>query len=267
MQNCGPHGTDLSDHREQVEIFTLPPKCTAKLQPMDMCVIAAFKLRYRRLFLARIIATIEERDEVRAAAKNMKAGMRGLDEGYDPHMLDVADLVKQPWEGVSEKTIAQCWIKADILPRAVQGELPGVFGKVRGLKRLDDEYEDQLGEVVDGLRSLKLCMARVSDLSNRMDDYSLVVVEDWICVESCENVRNALVEESDADANVMPRRESLSTAEISYAFREVENYVADVGHTVACDAIRRAKRALLDSFHTQNKNKARQTLMIEYLKE
>ena len=159
----------------------------------------------------------------------MKAGMRGLDEGYDPHMLDVADLVKQAWEGVSEKTIARCWVKADILPRAVQGELQSVFGKVRGLKRLDDEYEAQLGEIVDGLRSLKLGVARGSDLSNRIDDCSLVVVEDWICVESCENVRNALVEEvfeeiesafvseeggsldmgeeqSDADANVMPRR-------------------------------------------------------------
>ena len=69
MENCGPHGTDRSDHREQVEILTLPPNCTAKFQPMDMGVIAAFKLRYRRLLLARITATIEERDELRAAAK------------------------------------------------------------------------------------------------------------------------------------------------------------------------------------------------------
>ena len=68
MDNCGRHGTDLSDHREQVEILTLLP-CTAKFQPMDMGVIAAFKLRCRRLLLARITVTIEERDELRAAAK------------------------------------------------------------------------------------------------------------------------------------------------------------------------------------------------------
>ena len=74
-------------------------------------------------------------------------------------------------------------------------------------------------------------------------------------------------EQSDADANVMLRRESLSAAEISYAFKEVENFVADIGHSVACEAIRRVKRALLDSFHTQNKKKARQTLMVEYLKQ
>ena len=78
----------------------------------------------------------------------MKARMRGLDEEYCPHMLDVADLVKQAWEGMSEKTIARCWIKADILPRAVQEELQSVFRNVRGLKRLDDEYEDQLGKLL-----------------------------------------------------------------------------------------------------------------------
>ena len=43
-------------------------------------------------------------------------------------------------------------------------------------------------------------------------------------------------------------------------------YVADVGHTVTDEAIRRAKRSLLYSIHTQIKKKARQTLMVEYLK-
>lgn len=84
-------------------------------------VIAAGKLKYRLLSLARISSMIEERYEQRGAAKYMKAVMRGLDEGYDLHMLDVADFVKQAWEGVSEKTIARCWIEVNILPRAVQG--------------------------------------------------------------------------------------------------------------------------------------------------
>ena len=37
----------------------------------------------------------------------MKAGMKGLDEGYDPHMLDVCDLIYEAWEDVSERTVAR----------------------------------------------------------------------------------------------------------------------------------------------------------------
>lgn len=44
MDNCGPHGTGVSDHREQVEILTLLLNCTAKSEPMDISVLAAFKL-------------------------------------------------------------------------------------------------------------------------------------------------------------------------------------------------------------------------------
>ena len=46
----------------------------------------------------------------------------------------------------------------------------------------------------------------------------------------------------------MVGRQGRSEAEISNAFKEVETYVADVAHTVAGEAIRRAKRSLLDSF-------------------
>lgn len=59
-----------------------------------------------------------------------------------------------------------------------------MFGKVRGLKRLDDEEEDQLEENVDGLHSLKLCVARVSDLSNKIDDCSLIASV-WSHVKMC----------------------------------------------------------------------------------
>ena len=70
MDNCDPHGTDVSDDREQVDILTLPPNCTAKFQPKDMGVIEALKLKYIRLLLARINETIRERDKLRAGEKS-----------------------------------------------------------------------------------------------------------------------------------------------------------------------------------------------------
>ncbi len=37
--------------------------------------------------------------------------MNGMAQGYDPHMLDVANLEKLLWDNVSKMTIARCWIK------------------------------------------------------------------------------------------------------------------------------------------------------------
>lgn len=54
----------------------------------------------------------------------------------------------------------------------------------------------------------------------------------------------------------MVGRQRKSVVEISNSFKDAEMYVADVGHTFAGEARRRAKRSLLDSVHMQNKNKA-----------
>lgn len=39
MENCGLHGKHLSDHREQVSIFTLPPNCTSLHQLINMGIL------------------------------------------------------------------------------------------------------------------------------------------------------------------------------------------------------------------------------------
>lgn len=53
---------------------------------------------------------------------------------------------------VSEKTIAVCWLNSDILSRAVQGDLEGVFGKVRGLRKW------MMNTMASWLRLLKICV-------------------------------------------------------------------------------------------------------------
>ena len=111
MDNCGPHSADLHDRQEQVKILTLPPNCTSMFQPMDMGVIAALKLQYKSRLLQRISANIENRKALREQAKNMKGGTKGLDEGHEPHVLDVCELLSDAWDSISEKTIARCWMK------------------------------------------------------------------------------------------------------------------------------------------------------------
>lgn len=74
--------------------------------------------------------------KLRETAVTFKAGMRSLDEGYDPHMPDVTELVRQAWDEVWGKTIARCWLKAYIFPSCVQVEIHFNYWNVRkGQKR------------------------------------------------------------------------------------------------------------------------------------
>ena len=90
---------------------------------MDMGVIAMLKAKYKNRLLKKILHAIEERENLRNAAKGMKARMKGLDEGHDPHMLHVTELLKDAWDDVTVRTVARCWEKANILPCGLQADL------------------------------------------------------------------------------------------------------------------------------------------------
>lgn len=155
MDNCGPHGADLEDNRKQITILTLPPNCTCVYQPMDMGMIAALKLHYRALLLNRVTSTIEHREEIRRSSTHLKAGMRGLDEGYDPHMLYVTELVNQAWTKITARTIAWCWIKAKSLPTDMEEGIILKYGKPRTREDLQQK-RDEIDRLAEMLRHLQL---------------------------------------------------------------------------------------------------------------
>lgn len=41
-------------------------------------------------------------------------GMKFLEEGYDPHMLDVTRIASESWDEVGQQSIARCWVKSKI---------------------------------------------------------------------------------------------------------------------------------------------------------
>ena len=59
MDNCGPHGADISDPLEQVKMIPWPPNCTAVHQPMDQGIIQALKRKYRYKLLNKVIENVE----------------------------------------------------------------------------------------------------------------------------------------------------------------------------------------------------------------
>lgn len=99
----------LIDPEGRVRVMMYPPGCTSKRQPMDVGVIAATKVNYRRRLLERMTEILPDAGRLRAMAKGkkMRAGTQGLSEGQHPHMLDVSELISLAWNDVTDKTISR----------------------------------------------------------------------------------------------------------------------------------------------------------------
>lgn len=189
MDNCGPHGADLVDNRDQVTIMTLPPNCTSLFQPMDMGVIAALKLKYKPRLLERISLLIDHRSALRQEARRLPASLKGLDEGHSPHMSDVCEMIYEAWKDISEKTVARCWVKADILPRGVQAAPEATHGKVS--RNIDPKDEADISEISANLSKLQLMNQH--EIARNLQEVGEKDILKWIEIEDDYEVREALV--------------------------------------------------------------------------
>ncbi len=93
VDNAGSH-FDLQDVPEHVTVITLPSKVTSVHQPMEMGVIYNVETNLPTAYGSRVVRDVESRAERRALNQGRTGVMNGLAEGYDPHMLDVANLAK-----------------------------------------------------------------------------------------------------------------------------------------------------------------------------
>lgn len=83
----------ISVELDNIEVLFLPPNTTSKLQPMDAGIIAAFKRRYRRLYIQRAVE-IEE------------AGGTNL---YKVDLLTAMQCAKASWNEITANTIHNCF--------------------------------------------------------------------------------------------------------------------------------------------------------------
>ncbi len=110
VDNASSH-SNLYDIREQVVVIPLPPNVTSVHQSMDMVVISAWKQTYRRFLVQESVRDIESRAERGAFYQGRTYGMNGMAQGYDPHMVDAANVAKLSWDNVPRMTIASCWVE------------------------------------------------------------------------------------------------------------------------------------------------------------
>lgn len=195
MDNCGPHGADISDSRGQVAIYPLPPNCTALHQPMDLGVIAAWKAHYRRNLLVEMMEDIENQQARRDQNRKRPAGMKGLADGYDAHMLDVSRLCQKSWSEVTPEAIARCWTKSGILSMSDTADLVQSSGKLKRSQRECAVLSDILGMFQKISLEARSVLLQDSDIA----DVDQTTVEQWMDVEMNDDVQDGMIE----DATVM----------------------------------------------------------------
>jgi len=132
---------------KSIRIIALPANVTARYQPLDQGIIRAFKSKYKAEYCRRVCNTLENWDSARESARLLPNGCRGVAEGCSPHMLDVLEIAKAAWDGVTRETIMNCWVKSTALPMSVQTELLSSSAKHTkriqlGLEAFPDDNED-----------------------------------------------------------------------------------------------------------------------------
>ncbi len=85
--------------------------CASRLITVTSVVISTWKQTYRLFLMQELVRDIESRAKRRAFYQGRTYGMNGIAQGYDPHMLDAANLAKLSWDNVSRMNIARCWVK------------------------------------------------------------------------------------------------------------------------------------------------------------
>lgn len=94
MENWVPHGADVVDLHRQEKVYPPPPNCTSIHQTMNLGEIVAWKMSYRKRLLTEIVKDIEQQARKCEMNKEKPAGMKGIDEGYEPQEPDVSRISK-----------------------------------------------------------------------------------------------------------------------------------------------------------------------------
>lgn len=101
IDNATSHGhvKELSN----VKIQYLVPNTTSKLQPLDAGIIAAFKVRYRSLFIKELVRKIDE------SHNNINVPRGKID------LITAVRFVAKSWDEISSETIKNCWNHTQII--------------------------------------------------------------------------------------------------------------------------------------------------------
>lgn len=127
IDNCSAHGTEGNlPMLPNIEVVFLPPNCTSKIQPMDAGIIAALKLRYKRMQMDYAL------DRIDLDAKDV----------YKVDLLTAMRWFKRAWQDLPPSVIYNCWRHTKLC----SGELHGAADSDEA--RLREELQSVVMQLV-----------------------------------------------------------------------------------------------------------------------
>lgn len=194
----------VHDPRGQIKILHLPPDSRTTHHPMEQGIMTLVKQRYRYAMLERVLELFPFRDAIQACNARKTEAFRGLDEGYDPNVLDVAELLCEIWQETSAQSIARSWVKTNILPDICNSSLIAKHGRSRAfdsgellMESCNVQEKERIQRVNTTIRlhrgsNRQDSSNASSSLASVLGGLSDAKLETWLCLEERNEIRNAL---------------------------------------------------------------------------
>ena len=223
MDNAGCHPPEVLQGYSNIKIVFLPANTTSKLQPLDLGIIANFKVHFRRHLLQYVAAKIDTATSATEIIKSV-------------NVLIAIRWVALSWREVKVSTIQKCFrnagvLESDLEVREISDEDP--FLDVDGTDELSSLISSAMGdldhcsveEYIDGDFSLPVCV----ELDDEWDENFL----SGLTRE--EDQDSAVVEQSDDDDEgedmdiLPPVPKTKSFREAIHCLEDIKLFLEDKG--------------------------------------
>ena len=257
MDNAGCHPEGLISKFSNIKIIFLPANTTCVLQPLDLGIIQAFKMYYRKRFLSYVVSKIDECDQATDVMKSV-------------NVLVALRWVAQAWNEVKSDTITKCFRKAGVLNDVLEVvglDQAGADGSVDPFADIDEDFELQYlieqtrsesctpREFISGDDALPVCV--------EMDDenWENTFLEELTAAEGEAEDASQEIDEDDEfdDGPVGPRLKSYKEAINS--LEDVCQFLEHRGHGIKALSI----GSSIDHIVALKNSNSRQATLYEYV--
>lgn len=177
---------------DQINVITLPTACVGPTILARMTLADLWRICFRREMMRAIVRRLDRRVHLRSLNSGLREELRGLQEGYEPHVMDLMVISRDAWAAVSNASIAQWWMKSHVLPVEVCSHLYTTYGVVGGL---DKKFvvQEILGSVQRIINWMETGPGKNDAYLRHVEDVTENDIEKWLTIEDDREVAKVLV--------------------------------------------------------------------------
>lgn len=265
LDNAPCHPPDMKGKYDHIKIVFFPANCTSRLQPLDLGIIQAFKLKYMKLMLTHVVSKIDDCNSATEVCKSVD-------------LLQAIRWIAQAWESVSESTIKKCFAKAGILSADESlvafpadhrefdpfedldsGELVQVNSLLSDTSSVSESDTPSAVEALEATSTLPTC----KELSANWE-------EEFFSTLSASTSQNSEEDDSDDDIvkiTAQPKEVKIkSMKEAMSMLEDVTEYLTDENLTDMANNLSRVLSKVQSTWLAQRLNAATQTKVTDFFK-